>query len=141
WLRSATDRYLWGNREHPRTTSGVAMRTEDLILVSVDDHVVEPPSLAAYVKDHVPAKHKERVPRVILPAAGTDAWLIERQERASASRAATRSRSPRSRTASGPPTSTDPNGMQRGRPATTSAAWPCSTSAASRTSCRAHRSR
>jgi hypothetical protein len=56
------------------------MRTEDLILVSVDDHVVEPPSLAEYVKDHVPAKYKERVPRVIRRDNGTDAWLIEGQE-------------------------------------------------------------
>ena len=52
------------------------MRTEDLILVSVDDHIVEPPSLAEYLKDHVPAKFKERVPRVIRRDNGTDAWLI-----------------------------------------------------------------
>src|SRR5450432_2747048 len=56
------------------------MRTEDLILVSVDDHIVEPPSLADYLKDHVPAKYKERVPRVIRRDNGTDAWLIEGQE-------------------------------------------------------------
>ena len=56
------------------------MRTEDLILVSVDDHIVEPPSLAGYLKDHVPAKYKERVPRVIRRADGTNAWLIEGQE-------------------------------------------------------------
>ena len=56
------------------------MRTEDLILVSVDDHIVEPPSLAEYLKDHVPAKYKERVPRVIRRDDGTDAWLIEGQE-------------------------------------------------------------
>ena len=56
------------------------MRTEDLILVSVDDHIVEPPSLADYLADHVPAKYKERVPRVIRRDNGTDAWLIEGQE-------------------------------------------------------------
>ena len=59
------------------------MRTEDLILISVDDHIVEPPSLAEYLKDHVPAKYKERVPRVIRRDNGTDAWLIEGQEIAS----------------------------------------------------------
>ena len=59
---------------------GLRMRTEDLILVSVDDHVVEPPSLAEYLKDHVPANYKERVPRVIRRENGTDAWLIEGQE-------------------------------------------------------------
>ncbi|HEY3671824.1 MAG TPA: amidohydrolase family protein [Acidimicrobiia bacterium] len=56
------------------------MRTEDLILVSVDDHIVEPPTLADYLADHVPAKYKERVPRVIHRDNGTDAWLIEGQE-------------------------------------------------------------
>ncbi|HEX4529907.1 MAG TPA: amidohydrolase family protein [Acidimicrobiia bacterium] len=59
------------------------MRTEDLILVSVDDHVVEPPSLAEYLEDHVPAKFKARVPRVVRRENGTDAWLIEGQEIAS----------------------------------------------------------
>ena len=49
------------------------MRTEDLILVSVDDHIVEPPSLADYLRDHVPAKYKDRVPRVIRRDDGTDA--------------------------------------------------------------------
>ena len=56
------------------------MRVEDLILVSVDDHVVEPPSLSDFFKDHVPAKYKDRVPRVIRRDNGTDAWLIEGKE-------------------------------------------------------------
>ncbi len=56
------------------------MRTEDMILVSVDDHVVEPPSLSEYFRDHVPAKFKDRVPRVIRRENGTDAWLIEGKE-------------------------------------------------------------
>ena len=56
------------------------MRTEDLILVSVDDHIVEPPSLADYLRDHVPAKYKDRVPRVIRRDDGTDAWLVEGAE-------------------------------------------------------------
>ena len=55
------------------------MRTEDLILVSVDDHVVEPPSLSDFLRDHVPAKYKDRVPRVIRRDNGTDAWLVEGQ--------------------------------------------------------------
>ena len=38
------------------------MQTEDMILVSVDDHVVEPPSLSDFFTDHVPAKYKDRVP-------------------------------------------------------------------------------
>ncbi|MET0628948.1 MAG: amidohydrolase family protein, partial [Acidimicrobiia bacterium] len=56
------------------------MRTEDLILVSVDDHVVEPPSMNAYFKDHLPAKFKNRAPKVIRRDDGTDAWLIEGAE-------------------------------------------------------------
>ena len=59
---------LYSARIYDRGTTspgGCRMRTEDLILVSVDDHVVEPPSLAEYLEDHVPAKFKARVPRVI----------------------------------------------------------------------------
>jgi predicted TIM-barrel fold metal-dependent hydrolase len=56
------------------------MRVEDLILVSVDDHVVEPPSMSAYFRDHVAAKYRDRVPKVIRRADGSDAWLIEGKE-------------------------------------------------------------
>ena len=38
------------------------MDLSDMILVSVDDHVVEPPSMQGYVRDHVPARFKARVP-------------------------------------------------------------------------------
>jgi predicted TIM-barrel fold metal-dependent hydrolase len=56
------------------------MQTQDLILVSVDDHVVEPPTLTEFFLDHVPAKYRDRVPRVIRRSDGTDAWLIEGKE-------------------------------------------------------------
>ena len=56
------------------------MQTEDLILISVDDHVVEPPSLGEFLSEHVPAKYKDRAPRVIRRDDGTDAWLIEGKE-------------------------------------------------------------
>jgi len=59
------------------------MQTEDLILISVDDHVVEPPSLSDFFAEHVPAKYKDRVPRVIRRDDGSDAWLIEGKEIAS----------------------------------------------------------
>ena len=62
---------------------GNRMRTEDLILVSVDDHVVEPPSLGDFFAEHVAAKYKDRVPRVIRRDDGSDAWLIEGKEIAS----------------------------------------------------------
>ncbi|HEY3941704.1 MAG TPA: amidohydrolase family protein [Acidimicrobiales bacterium] len=53
---------------------------DDLILVSVDDHVVEPPSMTEFLREHVPAKYRDRVPRVVRRADGTDAWLIEGKE-------------------------------------------------------------
>ena len=45
------------------------MRTEDMILVSVDDHVVEP---ATMFERHVPARYKDRAPRVVRKKDGTD---------------------------------------------------------------------
>src|SRR5262245_50821981 len=56
------------------------MDLNDMILVSVDDHVVEPPGMADFMRDHVPARFKDRVPRVVTHDDGTDAWLIEGQE-------------------------------------------------------------
>ena len=47
------------------------MRTEDLILVSVDDHVVEPPDV---FEKHLPAKYRDIAPKVEHRADGTDAW-------------------------------------------------------------------
>ncbi|MDO9484997.1 MAG: amidohydrolase family protein [Actinomycetota bacterium] len=56
------------------------MKIEDMVLISTDDHTVEPPSLSDYFRDHVPVKFKSRVPRVIRRDDGTDAWLIEGKE-------------------------------------------------------------
>jgi len=56
------------------------MDIDDMILISVDDHVVEPPSMAEFMRDHVPARFRDRVPRVITHDDGTQAWLIEGQE-------------------------------------------------------------
>ncbi|MFI5044580.1 MAG: amidohydrolase family protein [Acidimicrobiales bacterium] len=53
------------------------MRTEDMILVSVDDHVVEPPDM---FEGHLPAKYKDLAPKVIQNADGNDVWLYEGQE-------------------------------------------------------------
>ncbi|HMD46077.1 MAG TPA: amidohydrolase family protein [Acidimicrobiales bacterium] len=53
------------------------MQLEDMILVSVDDHLVEPPSMSDFFMDHFPAKYRDRVPRVIHRENGTDAWVIE----------------------------------------------------------------
>src|SRR5258706_8102547 len=59
---------------------GAWMQLEDMILVSVDDHLVEPPSMSGYFEEHFPAKYRDRVPRVIRRADGTDAWLVEGNE-------------------------------------------------------------
>ena len=53
------------------------MNTDDLILVSVDDHVVEPPDM---FDGHIPAKYRDRAPKVITKDDGTDAWVFEGQE-------------------------------------------------------------
>ena len=56
------------------------MNMDEMILISVDDHVVEPPSLGDFFRENLPAKYKDRAPKVIRRANGTDAWLIEGQE-------------------------------------------------------------
>jgi predicted TIM-barrel fold metal-dependent hydrolase len=53
------------------------MRLEDMVLVSVDDHVVEPPDM---FDRHVPAKWKDAAPRSVKRADGTDVWVYEDAE-------------------------------------------------------------
>ena len=60
-----------------RSREEQTMNIDDLILVSVDDHVVEPPDM---FDGHIPAKYKDRAPRVITKDDGTDAWVFEGQE-------------------------------------------------------------
>jgi predicted TIM-barrel fold metal-dependent hydrolase len=50
------------------------MRMEDMILVSVDDHVCEPPDMW---QQHVPAQWKDRAPRLVRTPNGSDVWLFE----------------------------------------------------------------
>ena len=53
------------------------MQMDDMILVSVDDHVCEPPDMW---ERHVPAKWKDRAPRLVHKADGTDVWVFEGQQ-------------------------------------------------------------
>src|SRR6476619_4348665 len=53
------------------------MNIEDMVLVSVDDHVVEPPDL---FEGHLPDKYKDLAPKFITRDDGTDAWVYEGQE-------------------------------------------------------------
>lgn len=50
------------------------MKVEDLIIASVDDHVVEPPTM---FDQHLSAQHQAIKPRVEKDAAGADFWLFE----------------------------------------------------------------
>ena len=53
------------------------MRPEDMILISVDDHVVEPPDLFQH---HLTPEWKDRAPRVVRRKDGTDVWVFEGQQ-------------------------------------------------------------
>ena len=53
------------------------MRVEDLVLVSVDDHVVEPPDL---FEGRLPAKYAERAPKLVRKDSGIDVWSFEGAE-------------------------------------------------------------
>ena len=50
------------------------MKTDDLILVSIDDHVVEPPDMFL---NHVPAKYKSEAPIVVTSDKGVDQWMYQ----------------------------------------------------------------
>ena len=51
------------------------MQLEDMILVSVDDHIIEPPGLFA---NHIPRKYADRAPQLIFDEkAGTQSWTWE----------------------------------------------------------------
>jgi len=50
------------------------MNLEDMILISVDDHVIEPTDM---FDNHIPAKFKDRAPRIEKQADGGDLWKYE----------------------------------------------------------------
>src|SRR6478752_8129331 len=47
------------------------MNKDDLILISVDDHIAEPANM---FDAHVPAKYKDRAPRVVQEDGGVEQW-------------------------------------------------------------------
>src|SRR5271163_716771 len=53
------------------------MRTEDLILVSVDDHVIEPRGMFDGL---LPAKYQDKAPQLIRRPDGTDYWSYDGNE-------------------------------------------------------------
>ncbi len=50
------------------------MNMDDMILVSIDDHMVEPPDM---YKNHVPAKWLDDAPKVVHNENGADEWVFQ----------------------------------------------------------------
>jgi predicted TIM-barrel fold metal-dependent hydrolase len=50
---------------------------DDLIILSIDDHVIEPPDL---FENHLPAKYKARAPRLVRDEHGNELWEFEGRE-------------------------------------------------------------
>ena len=50
------------------------MRIEDMILVSVDDHVIEPANM---FDRHIPSRWKDRAPKMVQNRNGDDMWTFE----------------------------------------------------------------
>ena len=50
---------------------GTAMNKEDMILISVDDHTVEPPNM---FKNHLSKKYIDDAPRLVHNPDGSDMW-------------------------------------------------------------------
>jgi predicted TIM-barrel fold metal-dependent hydrolase len=48
--------------------------TNDMILLSIDDHSIEPPDM---YERHVPAKYRDEMPRVVRNAQGIDEWVFQ----------------------------------------------------------------
>ena len=49
------------------------VRADDLILISVDDHLVEPPDM---FEGRLPARFQDRAPRVVHQDDGSDVWTF-----------------------------------------------------------------
>jgi predicted TIM-barrel fold metal-dependent hydrolase len=54
--------------------TGAGVDTDDLIMVSVDDHLVEPPDMFAAT---MPERWRDRAPRVVRRPDGSDVWSFE----------------------------------------------------------------
>ncbi|MGF7235331.1 MAG: amidohydrolase family protein [Frankia sp.] len=50
------------------------MRMDDMILVSIDDHMIEPPDM---YKNHVPKKWLDQAPKVVRNEQGADEWMFQ----------------------------------------------------------------
>jgi hypothetical protein len=50
------------------------MQLADMILISIDDHVIEPSDIFV---GHVPAKYADRAPKVVRGPDGTEQWKFQ----------------------------------------------------------------
>src|SRR6476469_3111660 len=48
-----------------------AVNKDDMILISVDDHIIEPPNM---FKNHLPEKYRDEAPRLVHNPDGSDTW-------------------------------------------------------------------
>src|SRR3546814_2448727 len=60
-----------GGPHHRREHS---MQMDDMILVSIDDHMVGPPDM---FKNHVPAKWADQAPKVVRNESGAEEWVFQ----------------------------------------------------------------
>ena len=54
------------------------MNVDDMILVSIDDHVIEPPDM---FDRHVPAKYADQAPQVVVGDDGVEQWVFQGRDR------------------------------------------------------------
>jgi predicted TIM-barrel fold metal-dependent hydrolase len=57
-----------------RDRRDAAMQMDDMILVSIDDHSIEPPDL---YDGHVPERYRDQVPKVVRNDQGMDEWVFQ----------------------------------------------------------------
>ena len=50
------------------------MNLDDMILISIDDHIIEPPDL---FERHMVAKYRDRAPKLVSNPDGPDQWIFE----------------------------------------------------------------
>ena len=50
------------------------MKIDDMILVSIDDHIIEPPDLFA---NHLPEKYRDQGPQFVRLPNGVDQWVFQ----------------------------------------------------------------
>src|SRR5581483_10918682 len=66
---------LSGLREERKDS---AMKLDDMVMVSVDDHIIEPPDL---FDRHMPARYRDQAPRLARLADGSQHWLFAGDDR------------------------------------------------------------